>query len=309
MNAISVENLSKTYGKGSSKVLALQDVSFEVPQGGIYGFIGPNGAGKSTTIGIILQFLYQDSGKIYLFDEEINKHNLPYLKKHIGFIPDADLPSLTGVKFLKHTAYYHGYQGKKLRDTLRQVIDITDTRSFIGRNTKKLSKGQKTRIKIANALIGEPSLIIADEPTSGLDPIARREFLSLISQLSHKNGTSIFFSNHVIGEVEKICDQVAILSNGHIVANGTIEQIIHKLPVKNRFTVVVNNITLDELNTLANIKSIEQTRRNEFIIEITESNGGVPAFLKELVQKPVVLESFSRENINLEDVFLSVIDQ
>ncbi len=308
MNAISIENLSKTYGKGSGKVQALQNVSFEVPQGSIYGFIGPNGAGKSTTIGIILQFLYQDSGKVYLFDEEVNQSSLPYLKKHIGFIPDADLPGTTGIKFLKHTAYYHGYQGKKLREVLRQVVDLTDTRSFIGRNTKKLSKGQKSRIKIANSLIGEPALIIADEPTSGLDPVARREFLSLITNLSKDKGTSIFFSNHVIGEVEKICDQVAILSKGRIVANGTIEQIVHSLPVKNRFNIVVNNITLNELETLSNIKSVEQKHHNEYIIEITESNGGVPLFLKELVQKPVVLESFSRENINLEDIFLSVID-
>ena len=309
MNAISVENLSKTYGKGSKQVRALQDVSFNVPKGSIYGFIGPNGAGKSTSIGIILQFLHQDDGKVYLFDEEVNQSNLPILKQYIGFIPDADLPSITGVKFLKHTAYYHGYQGKKLREVLRQVVELTDSRSFIGRNTKKLSKGQKARIKIANSLIGDPSLIIADEPTSGLDPVARREFLSLITNLNKKNGTSIFFSNHVIGEVEKICDQVAILSKGHIVANGNIEQIVHSLPVKNRFNVVVDNITLDEINTLSNIKTVEQTHHNEFIIEITETNGGVPLFLKELVQKPVVLESFSRQNINLEDIFLSVIDQ
>ena len=309
MNAISIENLSKFYGSGKQKIQALNDVSFQVPDKTIYGFIGPNGAGKSTTIGIILQFLYQDSGNVYLFDEELNQKNLPYLKKHIGFIPDADLPNITGIKFLKHTAYYHGLQGQKMKEVLRTILDLTDTRNFIGRNTKKLSKGQKTRIKIANALIGEPSLIIADEPTSGLDPVARREFLSLITNLNKNNGTSIFFSNHVIGEVEKICDQVAILSKGRIVANGSIEKIVHSLPVKNRFNVVVNNITLDELNSLSNIKTIEQKHHNEFLIEISESNGGVPLFLKELVQKPVVLESFSRENINLEDIFLTVIDQ
>lgn len=308
MNAISVKHLSKMYGSGKQQVLALQDVSFDVPQGSIFGFIGPNGAGKSTTIGIILQFLYQNSGEVYLFDEPVTKQNLPAFKKQIGFIPDSDLPTMAGIKFLKHTGYYHGLQGKQLRDVLRSITELTDTRSFIGRNTKKLSKGQKSRIKIANALIGSPSLIIADEPTSGLDPVSRRQFLNLITQLNKDQGTSIFFSNHVIGEVEKIADHVVILSKGKIVANGSIDSIIHSLPVKNKFNIVIQNISLQELESLSYVKSVEQKSHSEFIIEVSQNNTGVPEFLKELTQKPVVLESFSRENINLEDIFLSVVN-
>lgn len=308
MNAISVEHLSKTYGKGRKVIRALNDISFNVPQGSIYGFIGPNGAGKSTAIGIILQFLYQDLGKVYLFDNEVNEQNLPIFKNQIGFIPDADLPNISGIKFLKHSAYYHGLQGSLMKDSLRTIIDMLDIRDFVGRNTKRLSKGQKTKIKIANALIGNPSLIIADEPTSGLDPIARREFLSLISLLRSQNNTSIFFSNHVIGEVEKICDQVAILSKGHIVAQGSINDILKSLSVKNKYTVVVHNIFLNELRSLTNVVSVEQKSQFEFSIETSETNDGVPTFIKELVQKPVILESFSRETINLEDIFLSVVN-
>ena len=157
MNAISVKHLTKIYGSGKQQVHALNDVSFEVPKGSIFGFIGPNGAGKSTTIGIILQFLYQDKGDVYLFDEPVTQQNLQGFKKQIGFIPDADLPGIPGIKFLKHTGYYYGLQGKQLLEVIRTVTDLTDTRSFIGRNTKKLSNGQKTRIKIANALFGSPS--------------------------------------------------------------------------------------------------------------------------------------------------------
>ena len=308
MNAISVKHLTKIYGSGKQQVHALNDVSFEVPKGSIFGFIGPNGAGKSTTIGIILQFLYQDQGEVFLFDEPVTQQNLQGFKKKIVFIPDADLPGIPGIKFLKHTGYYYGHQGKQLLEVIRTVTDLTDTRSFIGRNTKKLSKGQKTRIKIANALIGSPSLIIADEPTSGLDPVARRQFLNLISQLNKEQNTSIFFSNHVIGEVEKICDQVAILSKGKIVANGSISSIIHSLPVKNRFSIVAQKISVDELQSLPYVKAVEQKSPSEFIIETTQNNNGVPEFVKELVQRPIILESFSRENINLEDIFLSVIN-
>ena len=309
MNVISVENVTKNYGKGPNLIKALNKISFQVPEGSIYGFIGPNGAGKSTTIGIILQFLFQEAGKVRLFDQDVNNKSFPYLKKQIGFIPDAELPRIPGVKILKHTGYYHNLQGKRLRDTLIEVTEITGTRSFIKRNTKKLSKGQKSRIKIANALIGNPALLIADEPTSGLDPVARRQFLNLISQLREEKGTTVFFSNHVIGEVEKICDKVAIISNGNIVANGTISSIIKRLPVKHRYNIIVQNCSLEELNQLPGIKNIEQKSQTEFVIETNDTNIEVPEFIKKLVHKKIILDSFVRENINLEDVFLSIVDK
>ena len=130
----------------------------------------------------------------------------------------------------------------------------------------------------------------------------------MITQLNKDQGTSIFFSNHVIGEVEKICDEVTILSKGKIVASGSISSIIHSLPVKNRFNIVIQKITATELQSLPYVKSVEQKSPNEFIIETTQNNTGVPEFVKELVQRPITLESFSRENINLEDIFLSVIN-
>lgn len=308
MNAIQVSNLSKTYGRGADKVHALNDVSFSVPEGSIFGFIGPNGAGKSTTISIILQFLHQDTGEVFLCDQPVNESTLPDLKSRIGFIPDADLPGIPGIKFLKHTGYYYGLQGSKLREKLIEVTELTGTRSFIRRNTKKLSKGQKTKIKIANSLIGNPSLIIADEPTTGLDPVARKEFLDLISLLRKNNGTSIFFSNHVISEVEKICDEVAIISQGKIVAQGKISSIIHSLPVKHRYSVSLQNGRLSDLQNLPGVVSVEQRSSFEYLIETSDKIGSTPIFLKELINQPVTVESFSRENINLEDVFLSVIN-
>ncbi len=309
MNVISVENVTKSYGKGPNLIQALKNISFDVPEGSIYGFIGPNGAGKSTTIGIILQFLFQDTGEIKLFDQDVTNKSFPYLKKQIGFIPDADLPRIPGVKILKHAGYYHNLQGKRLKDTLKSITELTGTRSFISRNTKKLSKGQKSKIKIANALIGDPNLLIADEPTSGLDPVARRQFLNLISQLRKEKGMTVFFSNHVIGEVEKICDKVAIISNGTMVANGTISSIIQGLPVKHRYNIVVQNSSLEELNQLPGIKNIEQKSKTEFMIETNDKEIIIPEFIKELIHKSVILDSFMRENINLEDVFLSMVDK
>ena len=160
MNVIEVKNLSKTYNSSKQKVKALDSISFTVEKGSIFGFIGPNGAGKSTTIGILLQFLYQDSGEVKLFGQPVTRENIGSLKRRIGLIPDADLPSMQAYQFLKQTARHYEYSGKDLKKKIKEVVILTDSKSFIGRNTKRLSKGQKTKIKIANALLNQLLVLI-----------------------------------------------------------------------------------------------------------------------------------------------------
>jgi ABC-2 type transport system ATP-binding protein len=307
LEVITVKNLKKTYVNGNNKVVAVDDLSFSVPQGSIYGFLGPNGAGKSTTIGILLQFIYQDQGEIYLFGEPI-KNNFSNLKKRLSFIPDADLPNINGLQLLKHTGKFYGLNGENLRKRIIEVAKSTDIKPFVDRNTKRLSKGQKTRIKIANAILSDPELLIADEPTSGLDPVARRHFLELISDLSKVDGKTVFFSNHVVGEVEKICNRMIILSKGKKVSEGSLEDILKTLPASNRYILTAENVSLDYLKTLPGIYQVEELRSNNFGIETTGSNSKTPEFLKLLVNNPeIYVNSFTKDNINLEDIFFEVI--
>jgi ABC-2 type transport system ATP-binding protein len=307
LEAITVQNLKKTYRTRNSEVLALDGITFSVPRGSIFGFLGPNGAGKSTTIGIMLQFLRQDAGEVFIFDQNV-KNNLTQLKADLGFIPDADLPNISGLTLLKHTGKYHGLRGQQLRQKINEIVKLTESRPFVTRNTKKLSKGQKSRIKIANSLISDPELIIADEPTSGLDPVARRQYLQLISNLAKNEGKTIFFSNHVIGEVEKICDKLVILSKGKIITQGSIQDILKLLPVSNRYIITVEKVLREELLNLSQVKNVEALTGNRYVIETEEENDNTPIFIKELINdSKSVVHSFSRDNVNLEDIFFQVI--
>ncbi len=298
MPAIEVENVSKSYGS----VHALDDISFKVKRNTIFGFLGPNGAGKSTTIGILLQFLKQDRGTVRIFDEDVT-HNAA-LKSRLSIIPDADLPRISGLKLIRHTARYYGHQGQQLREQLNRIVNQVGIREFVGRNTKTLSKGQKTKIKIANALISDPELIIADEPTSGLDPMARTDFLRLVDRLVNEEDKTFFFSSHVIGEVEKIADELVILNRGKVVANGTLAQIGQLIPTPNAYQISGDGLSLSLLESLEGITDVEVISDERFVVQTSEPQNS-PQFLMALLQHPdVLLHSFTRESMNLEKIFM-----
>lgn len=306
MTIMSVENLSKSYGN----VKALAGISFQVPEKSIFGFLGPNGAGKTTTIGIILQFLYQDSGEVNILGETVNSRTITHLKKYIGFIPDATLPKIDGWKLLKHTGRYFNLSGKALNDRIAEVVKIAQAKTFIKRNTAKLSKGQKQRIKIANALMNNPDLIIADEPTAGLDPVGQKDFLDLLKHLRNDLGKTIFLSSHIISEVEKITNQVIILSQGKVMAEGSLESITQKLGLVNRYIISVDGVALPYLETLPQVKKVSIMSPGRYIIETTNNyHSNVPVFLQELITNPNSrLSYFSRDIVTLEDIFFMVIN-
>jgi len=302
MSIIEVENITKNYGT----VQALDDISFEVSKKSIVGFLGPNGAGKTTTIGILMQFIYQDSGTVRLFEQDVATM-IPQLKQRVGLISDSSLPEITGYKLLKHTGRYGGLRGKELEDRVTSMVQVVGAQSFYERPTQTLSKGQKQRIKIANALMNDPELIIADEPTAGLDPLSRREFLNLIENLVENHGKTVFFSNHVISEIEKICDELIILADGKIVNQGSMREIISGLPPSNTYSVFAEGITPEQIRTLTNVEEVSIARNGEYIIKTRETNKHTPEFLREMIEdQSVSINYFSREQVDLEDLFLEV---
>lgn len=302
MGIIELENISKTYGD----IQALDSITFEVPEKSIVGFLGPNGAGKTTTISIIMQFIYPDQGEVRIFGKDASS-NIAGLKNRIGLISDSTLPDITGYKLLKHTGRYGGFSGSELEERINKMIRVVNAQSFYKRYTQTMSKGQKQRIKIANALMNDPDLLIADEATAGLDPISRREFLSLIENLVENHGKTVFFSNHVISEIEKTCDELIILSNGKIVNKGSMKEILSSLPTSNTFSMFVEGIDLEDIQSLPKVTSVSVSKNGEFIIRTNEQNAGTPLFLKELIKNPdVSIKYFARDQVDLEDLFLEV---
>ena len=213
---IKIEHLTKCYGSFK----AVDDLSFEIDDGHVYGFLGPNGAGKSTTMNIITGCLSATEGSVSIDGHDIFEEP-ETAKKLIGYLPE--IPPLyvseTPEEYLRFVAEAKGLKGDKLKAGIEDVIEKTGLTPMRGRLISSLSKGYRQRVGIAEALLGDPKLIILDEPTVGLDPLQIIEIRELIRKLGETH--TVIFSSHILSEVQAICDKVLILSHGKLVAYNT----------------------------------------------------------------------------------------
>lgn len=210
---IRVEHLTKRYGE----LLAVDDLSFDIDDGHIYGFLGPNGAGKSTTMNIMTGCLSPTAGSVSVDGFDILSQPLE-AKRRIGYLPEQ--PPLymheTPLEYLQFVGEAKGLSGGELRRQIANAVERTGLESVKGRLISTLSKGYKQRVGIAQAILGNPGTIILDEPTVGLDPIQIIEIRSLIKELGKTH--SVIFSSHILSEVQAICESVLIISHGRLAA-------------------------------------------------------------------------------------------
>lgn len=219
MSILKIENLSKKFGGHN----VINNLSLSVPENTIYGFLGQNGAGKTTTMKMILGLLKPTSGKISVCGEEVT-YGETKTNRYIGFLPDV--PEFYGYmkpkEYLALCGEITGLDRKAVKaksEELLSLVGLEKANKRIG----GFSRGMKQRLGIAQALLAEPKLLICDEPTSALDPIGRKEILDIL--LSVKGKTTVVFSTHILSDVERICDHVAVLNNGSFVLNGTLSQL------------------------------------------------------------------------------------
>ena len=213
MNVIEIKNLTRTYGKSRG----ITDISFNVEEGEIFGFIGPNGAGKSTTIRTLLSLIYPTSGSATIFGKDIVK-DAPEIKKEIGYLPSEVFyyDDMKVKDLLKYSASFYKKDCSKRIKELAEIMDLD-----LGKKIDDLSLGNKKKVGIVQGLLHEPKLIILDEPTSGLDPLMQQKFFELL-EVENKKGATILFSSHILSEVQRLCNRVAIIKEGKIV---TVEKI------------------------------------------------------------------------------------
>ncbi len=214
--AVEITHLSKRFGKA----LALDDISLSVEPGSIFGFLGPNGAGKTTTLRILTGIATPTSGTAAVLGQDV-RHAAHDVRRDIGFLPDVPgfYPWMTARDFLTFAGRLFGLDAGTLAgriDTLLDMAGLTSVTARIG----GYSRGMKQRLGMAQALINAPRLLLLDEPTSALDPIGRREVLEMIASL--RGRTTVFFSTHILGDVERVCDTAAILHQGRVVANASV---------------------------------------------------------------------------------------
>ena len=291
MNSIiSIESLTKYYGK----FLAVSDISFSVNKGEIFGLIGPNGAGKSTTMRSILNFIKPTEGKITIKGLDSQKDYIK-IRNLIGYLPGefSIYDNLSGEEYISHILHLRNKSNKipNLKN-LAARFDLD-----LSKKSKKLSKGNKQKVGIIQAFCHDPEILILDEPTSGLDPLKQQEFEDLVLEFKNQ-GKTIFISSHVLPEVETLCDRVAIIKNGQIIAEDKMADL--KKKSLNRIEVQFSkDFAVDKLRKNIGISKVTGDS-NKYTFDI---EGNIDKFIKELANHEI--ENLKTIEPDLEDIFLS----
>ena len=254
---IEVKNLTKRYGD----LKAVDDISFSVDSGEVLGFLGPNGAGKTTTMNIITGYISSTSGTVTVDGSEILEEPKK-TKAKIGYLPEIPplYPDMTVRKYLE---FMFDLKKVKLpkKEHVDEVMRLVGLSEMGGRIIKNLSKGYRQRVGFAQALIGNPPVLILDEPTVGLDPKQIIEFRKLIRSLGKKH--TVIFSSHVLSEVSATCDRVIVISNGKIVADGKTDELSQSLSGKKKLLLTVaseSSAVVDELKIIPGVTKVEKIR-------------------------------------------------
>ncbi len=308
---IKVEGLSKIYGEH----IAVDDISFEVKEGHIYGFLGPNGAGKSTTMNIITGYISPSAGTVEVNGYVMGKDTLK-AKKSIGYLPEIPplYPDMNVKEYLTFVAKIKGVEKDKRAEEIERVMKATDILDMSGRLIKHLSKGYKQRVGIAQAILGSPKVIILDEPTVGLDPEQIIEVRNLIKSL--KGDHTVILSSHILSEISATCDEVLMIANGRMIACDTTENLLKNH--KNVKTIKINvkgdkekiEEVLKSIDSLEDVKFIED-KGESCLFEVTcdpakDVREEVSFALSDA--RLLILE-MSEETSTLEDIYLTLVKE
>lgn len=250
--AVAAENLAKTFRKPFSRraVEAVKGVSFEVRSGEVFGFVGPNGAGKTTCIKMLTGLIFPTSGRASIFGREIPS---PDAMQRVGFVPENPYiyPYLTPREFVTHCGRLSGLSGNALHARVEEVIDRVGIGYAIDRPVRALSKGMTQRTALAAALVHDPDLLLLDEPMSGLDPVGRKDVRDLILE-ERARGKTVFFSTHILSDVETLCDRVCILRKGEVVVSGLLGDLLDLDATTTE--IAIENMRVGDLSDLAPVR-------------------------------------------------------
>ena len=310
---ITVEHLTKCYGD----FMAVDDLSFEIEEGHVYGFLGPNGAGKSTTMNIMTGCLSATKGHVriagYDIFEEPDK-----AKKEIGYLPEQ--PPLymneTPEEYLRFVGEAKGLHGAELERQIQEVIEQTKIENVKGRCISALSKGYKQRVGIAQALIGNPKVIILDEPTVRLDPLQIIEIRDLIKQLGQTH--TVILSSHILSEVQTICEKILIISKGKLIAFDRPENLEKKLLTPNEIFITAEATSQEVQEILENIThiseyAVESEEQGRTTVQIKTDQEDIYGVSRELfftfAEKNKALLEMTLKKGNLEDVFIELTEK
>ena len=298
MPAITVDNLTKSYGQE----LALEDLSFQVEEGEVFGFLGPNGAGKSTTINVILDFIRPTDGRVEVLGMNAQAHSRE-IRSRTGVLPEG-VETYDRLTARQHLEF--AIDSKETDDDPRDLLERVGLADAIDKKAGGYSKGMSQRLMLAMALVGEPDLLILDEPSTGLDPNGAREMRDIVRE-ENARGATVFFSSHIMEQVEAVCDRVGILRDGEMVAVDTVEGLRDSVEGGTSLRVTVDRIDDDALQAVRSLPDV-----SDAVVEgespptlVVQVSGSKTAVLGELEDRGIEVQDFTTREASLEDVFQS----
>lgn len=304
-NAISCVGLSRSYGK----VQALNNLNLTVPYGSIFGFLGRNGAGKTTTIRILTGLSQPSAGTAWVTGIEATRTD-SIARQRFGYLPQdpAFYRWMTPAEYLNYAASLFNLSGKERKQRIDEMLQLVDLKSAANRKIGGFSGGMIQRLGIAQALIHRPQVLILDEPTSALDPAGRYEVIELIASLRGK--VTVFFSTHILNDVERVCDMVAILHKGELLLKSSREELLDNYPINTAELELDNHCQADgkwkeTLEKQPWVSSI-QTEQNTVRVTVTDLMYGKQALLPLVAGFGLIINRLQWVHPTLEEIFLEI---
>ena len=309
---IEVRNLTKKYGYH----FTVQDISFSLEKGKIYGLLGPNGAGKSTTMNIMTGYIAATSGEVIIEGHDIFKE-AEEAKKHIGYLPEIPplYMDMTVWEYLFTVADLKGVPKSERKSMIGDVMEKVMITNMKDRLIKNLSKGYKQRVGIAQTLIGNPDIIILDEPTVGLDPKQIIEIRTLIKQLGEDH--TVLISSHILSEIGAVCDHVVIINKGHLVVSDSTENLeklfkgqdILCLSAQGELEKIQNILREFPALSIADMKEAEEAETYRFQLKVQDQADYRKQLFFRFAEAGIPLLEISRAGMSLEDIFLEITEE
>ena len=302
---LTLQHLGKTFRVGfwGKKVAAVRDVSLVLRRGESLGYLGPNGSGKTTSIKCILSLIQPTVGKIQVFGRDPSETGV---RARVGYLPEAPYfyDYLTPREVLNYVGKLYGLDAATRKKRIPTLLDRLGLAAAMDRELRGFSKGMLQRVGIAQSLLADPDLLIYDEPLSGLDPIGRKEVRELMAEL-RAQGKSLFFSSHVLTDIETLCDSVCILDHGEVVAQGRLSELLRADKLESEALVELAPTGLDAAKAqLLAVAGVALAEQNAGVLRLRLPTAAVPALTEAVVAAGATLRELSQRRDSLEELFV-----
>jgi ABC-2 type transport system ATP-binding protein len=302
-NIVETVDLSKAYGD----IKAVDQLNLRIEEGDIFGFLGPNGAGKTTTILMLLGLTEPTSGSAYVAGYNSTREPLK-VKRITGYVPEkvGFYDDLTAAYNLMYTARLNGLSDELAKRRIDEALDIVGLPSAAERNVGEFSRGMKQRLAIADILVKQPKIAIMDEPTSGIDPEGIVQMLDMIAKIAKERNMTVVMCSHQLEQVKKICNRVGILKNGHLVAEGLLEELSREAMGGGQFRIEVKltEITETIIDAIKRISGVLSVERLKDGLSISSSEDLRPQIAKAIVNSGGLMVEMKIQSYALEDIYL-----